>query len=394
VLATTDPQKVPPTVLSRCLQFNLRPMAPATMHEHLEHVLRAEGIESDPGALRLLARAAQGSMRDALSLTDQAIAYGAGRLEEHTLRHMLGAVDRSHALRAIEALAAGDGAALVATADELRALGLSASGLLEELAALLQQMAVVQAVPQAADESDPDTPTLVRLAGLLAADETQLYYSIVLRGREELALAPDEYSGLVMVLLRMLAFRPADAGEQPTARRSQPAAVVSGARATAVAPSASAGVAQPDAMTPAVRTASPCADRWAEVVAQLVGQGAIAALVRELAMQSQCVAIETDDERGVEVWRLRAERDALRAPAQRDKLQAALAGLLGRPMQLEIEAGVAEDTPGLREAASRAQRQAEAERTIENDPFVQSLKQQFKSARIVPGSVKTMEQRS
>ncbi len=238
VLATTDPQKVPPTVLSRCLQFNLRPMAPATMHEHLAHVLGAEGIESEPGALRLLARAAQGSMRDALSLTDQAIAYGSGRLDERTLRRMLGAVDRGHAVRIVEALAAGDGAALVAAVDDLRALGLSASGLLEEFAALLQQMAVVQAVPQAADESDPDTPALTRLAGLLAADETQLYYSIAVRGREELALAPDEYSGLVMVLLRLLAFRPAGAGERPAARSSAPAKAASGSRQSAVAASA------------------------------------------------------------------------------------------------------------------------------------------------------------
>jgi len=395
VLATTDPQKVPPTVLSRCLQFNLRPMAPATMQEHLEQVLRAEGIESEPGALRLLARAAQGSMRDALSLTDQAIAYGAGRLDEGTLRRMLGAVDRGHAVRIVEALAAGEGAALVTTVDELRVLGLSANGLLEELAALLQEMAVVQAVAQAADETDPDTPVLMRLSGLLAADETQLYYSIALRGREELALAPDEYSGLVMVLLRMLAFRPTESGEQVANRRSQPAAMASSARITTIASAPSVDIVQPAAApTERTREASPWADRWAEVVAQLIEQGSITALVRELAMQAQCVAIEQAGAGSGEIWRLRVERDPLRAPTQRDKLQAALAALLRRPIQLETEAGVAEDTPGLREAALRAQRQAQAERIIENDPFVQSIKQQFKSARIVPGSVKPMEQRS
>jgi DNA polymerase-3 subunit gamma/tau len=408
VLATTDPQKVPPTVLSRCLQFNLRPMAPDTMQGHLAHVLSAEGIESEPGALRLLARAAQGSMRDALSLTDQAIAYGAGRLDEPALRRMLGAVDRGHAVRIVEALAAADGAALVGTIDELRALGLSANGLLEEFAALLQQMAVVQAVPQAADETDPDTPALLRLAGMLAADETQLYYSIALRGREELALAPDEYSGVVMVLLRMLAFRPAGVGEQPASRRSEPATVASGARATTVASPAASDTVQRSVASPAASAAvepvvaapnltaqtSVCADRWAEVVSKLIDQGAIGALVRELAMQAQCLAIEPGGVNGSEVWRLRVERDTLRAPAQRDKLQAALAALLDRPIQLELEAGVATDSPGLREAALRAQRQAQAERIIENDPFVQSIKQQFKSARIVPGSVKPMEQRS
>ena len=394
VLATTDPQKVPPTVLSRCLQFNLRPMAPATMQEHLAKVLGAEGIEAETGALRLLARAAHGSMRDALSLSDQAIAFGAGRLDEQTLRRMLGTVDRGHAVRIVQALAAGEGTALVSTVDEVRGLGLSASGLLEELAALLQHMAVLQAVPQAADETEPDTPALKQLAGVLAADETQLYYSIAVRGRDELSLAPDEYSGLVMVLLRMLAFRPAQAGEQPASRRSQPAAVVSNARATAVVSSVPPAAIEPApaASEPASRSANPCADRWADVVTQLIDKGAITALVRELAMQAQCIAIERAEV--AEVWRLRVERDSLRAPAQRDKLQSALAALLDRAIQLEIEAGVAEDTPGLREAALRAQRQAQAERIIDNDPLVQSMKQQFKTARIVPGSVKPMEQRS
>ncbi|HEY4067719.1 MAG TPA: DNA polymerase III subunit gamma/tau, partial [Burkholderiaceae bacterium] len=217
VLATTDPQKVPPTVLSRCLQFNLRPMAPQTVQEHLVTVLANEHIEAEPGALRLLARAARGSMRDALSLTDQAIAFGAGALSESGVRQMLGAVDRGHAVRMIEALGASDGAALVGAVDALRGLGLSATGALEELAALLQQMALAQAVPDALDAGDPDTPAAARLAPLLAPDETQLAYSLALHGRAELGLAPDEYSGLVMILLRMLAFRPSGAGVAPRA---------------------------------------------------------------------------------------------------------------------------------------------------------------------------------
>ena len=194
VLATTDPQKVPPTVLSRCLQFNLRPMAPATVQAHLADVLGHVGIAAEPGALRLLARGARGSMRDGLSLTDQAIAYGAGTLSEDGVRRMLGAVDRGHAVRLVEALAAGDGKAVVAGVDGLRELGLSAAGTLEEMAALLQQMAVLQVVPDAADADDPDAPTTARLAQALAPDETQLLYSIVLHGRAELGLAPDEYS--------------------------------------------------------------------------------------------------------------------------------------------------------------------------------------------------------
>jgi DNA polymerase-3 subunit gamma/tau len=215
VLATTDPQKVPVTVLSRCLQFNLRPMAPETVHEHLTHVLQAEQVPAEPLALRLLSRAARGSMRDALSLTDQAIAFGGGQLQEATVRQMLGAVDRSHVLRLIDGLARADGAMVVDTIDTLRTNGLNAAATLEEMTGLLQRMAVLQAVPErealmASD--DPDTPEIVRLAHALPADETQLLYSLCLHGRGELGLAPDEYAALTMVLLRLLAFKPAGSG--------------------------------------------------------------------------------------------------------------------------------------------------------------------------------------
>lgn len=215
VLATTDPEKMLPTVLSRCLQFNLRPMAPQTVAEHLQNVLANENVSVDPGALRLLSRAARGSMRDALSLTDQAIAYGGGKLEEAAVRAMLGSVDRRHAVRLIEALAGRDGPALLAEAEGLRSQGLSAAGTLEEMARLLQQMAVEQAVPGALDPTDPDTEAARQIAPSLAPDETQLLYSMVLQGRAELSLAPDEYAGLVMVLLRFLAFPAQGGGAAP-----------------------------------------------------------------------------------------------------------------------------------------------------------------------------------
>jgi len=428
VLATTDPQKVPPTVLSRCLQFNLRPMAPQTVQEHLAHVLAEEKIAAEPGALRLLARAARGSMRDALSLTDQAIAFGAGALTEAGVRQMLGAVDRGHALRLVEALAAGDGAALIAAVDGLRALGLSAAGTLEEMAALLQQMAVCQAVPDALDASDPDVPAAQRLAAALPADETQLLYSIVLHGRAELGLAPDEYSGLVMVLLRLLAFKPAGPGAAqrlapPVQAAPAPArtpvaaqpAVVAAAPALRVPPrgaqpppwvdapyeeeaSAPLVAHEPPAAPrplpvptqvsePAVplRT-TPLGDRWAGVVRQLCESGAIGALVRELAMQAQCVA--ADEQVRPMRWTLRVEREMLRSSANVDKLQAALAELLGQPLQLQVDAGAADDSPARRDAAERARRQAEAEQIIHDDPLVQALMAQYKTARIVPGSVK------
>ncbi len=211
VLATTDPQKVPVTVLSRCLQFNLRPMAPETIREHLHKVLQIEDVPADVQSLRLVARAARGSMRDALSLTDQAIAFGSGQLQEATVRLMLGSVDRSYVFRLLEALAHGDGKTVVETSEVLRLNGLSAGSTLEEMSAVLQRMAVLQAVPSAAtevDETDPEAADMRRLAALMPADETQLLYSICLHGRGELGLAPDEYAALTMVLLRLLAFKP------------------------------------------------------------------------------------------------------------------------------------------------------------------------------------------
>jgi DNA polymerase-3 subunit gamma/tau len=439
VLATTDPQKVPPTVLSRCLQFNLRPMAPQTVQQHLERVLAAERIDAEPGALRLLARAARGSMRDALSLTDQAVAFGAGTLAEAGVRRMLGAVDRSHAVRLIEALAGARGAELVAAVDALRELGLSASGALEEMVGLLQQMAVLQAVPEAAESSGDSEIEVARLATLLAADETQLIYSIALHGRAEIGLAPDEYSGLVMVLLRALAFMPSADGAGPIrhAATSPDANVRGGAAAAAVrpAPAAAVVVAEPVARAvAAARTtraepppwvdmpsldaapepaaaavapqepdtlrevptpepvavprpvASALGDRWAQLVHGLIASAGIAALVRELALQAQCVRL---DETGAPIrCRLRVERENLRAPAHCDKLQAALAQALGRPVELEVEAGATDDTPALRDAAERAHRQQHAEQIIHNDPLVRALMAQYETARIVPGSIR------
>jgi len=266
VLATTDPEKMLPTVLSRCLQFNLRPMAPETVRLHLERVLQAEGVAADAGALRLLSRAARGSMRDGLSLTDQAIAYGAGQLDEAGVRQMLGTVDRSHAATLVGALARRDGVALLATVDELRSLGLSAAGTLEEMATLLQQMAVAQAVPGALDETDPDSAGARQLAAELPADETQLLYSIVVHGRAELSLVSDHYAALTMVLLRLLAFPAAGAGAAAgavaAAPRTAPLAVSPVvARASAAVRPVVAGVvaaaAAPNAQTTAPTTAAP-----------------------------------------------------------------------------------------------------------------------------------------
>ncbi len=432
VLATTDPEKMLPTVLSRCLQFNLRPMAPEVVLEHLQQVLRAERVDSDAAALHLLARAARGSMRDALSLTDQAIAYGGGRLEEAGVRAMLGAVDQGHAAALIEALAQRDGPSLLVRLDTLRALGLSADGTLEAVAVLLQQMAVEQAVPGALDTANPDHADARRLAASMPADETQLLYSIVLQGRGELHLMSDEYGALTMVLLRMLAFAPPVAQHSAVVRQA-PAAQAQAARpaakveAAAPAPSASAVrnlAAQspepppwldlpppeddiaPSAGSAALRAAAPPAmavptaappsaaalvptplgERWAELVGRLLRRGAVTALARELAWQAGLDQIDTGTQ--PQTWRLLVERDSLRAEPLRDRLCQALVAEVGQPLQLVLVNAVPQDSPARRDAVEREHRQRQAETSIRSDPLVVDLMSQFKSARIVPGSIK------
>lgn len=480
VLATTDPQKVPVTVLSRCLQFNLRPMAPETVQAHLMQVLQAEQVPADTQALRLISRAARGSMRDALSLTDQAIAFGGGQLQEATVRQMLGAVDRSYVLRLIDALARADGATVVDTIDALRLNGLNAATTLEDMTGVLQRMAVLQAVPGRAPADgleDPDEVEIERLAGSLPADETQLLYSLCLHGRAELGLAPDEYAGLTMVLLRLLAFKPADSASAtaekktlkvaeslpPAAVTASPAipkvartapvaapaatfAAVSAPKPALVAPPAVAAPATkpaqvaspagaasappeldeapwPDddgppweenpetAPTPSRTVAIPVRDAgepgradqpriraqattfgvtpmaaseegdfWFDAVMQLVRAEAISALVRELGLQSQLVARDTDR------WVLRVERESLNQGNSRERLATALQ-TIGHQVRLVVEIGTVNDSPSRRLALEAERLQREAEAQIMGDPFVQTMMRDF-GGRIVPGTLK------
>ena len=292
VLATTDPQKVPVTVLSRCLQFNLRPMAPETVFEHLTQVLATEQLSAEPLALRLLARAARGSMRDALSLTDQAIAFGNGLVQEAGVRQMLGSVDRSHVMQMIRALTEGDGAAVVAQVNALRLQGVSAAATLEDMAMLLQRMAVMQMVPSMAqDGDDPDTQGLADLAQAMPAEETQLLYSLCLHGRTELGLAPDEYAALTMVLLRLLAFKPPTglaekkspriSSEPPTQPAGLTAATsTSGASAVAKPPADTLPQRHPPPAQPVAVIASAHSDAPQSRVAAPVRASAPAATVR------------------------------------------------------------------------------------------------------------------
>ncbi len=405
VLATTDPQKVPVTVLSRCLQFNLRPMAPETVLEHLTRVLAAENVPADPLALRLLARSARGSMRDALSLTDQAIAFGGGQLQEATVRQMLGAVDRSHVWTLIEALAQGDGKTVVETVDALRVNGFSAASTLEEMTGALQRMAVAQAVPSAAgDASDPEAAEVARLAAVLAPDETQLLYSLCLHGRGELGLAPDEYAALTMVLLRLLAFKPAGAEkktlktpvEVPVAVKMAAAPAPAPAPAPIPEPAVEAGEpdeivqdvaleAAPAPSAPVQPTVSPnpvLADFWHDTVMALVKAEAIGALVRELALQSCLVSRDGGQ------WRLCVPNTSLAQSGSRDRLQAALQAA-GHDVKLTLETGPVADSPAKRLAAVAAERQRRAEETMLQDPFVQAMMRDF-GGKIVPGSIQPL----
>ena len=412
VLATTDPQKVPVTVLSRCLQFNLRPMAPETVFEHLTKVLAQENLPAEPTALKLLARAARGSMRDALSLADQAIAFGSGQLQEAAVRLMLGSVDRSHVMGLIDALARGDGAAVVGISEGLRLNGLSAASALEDMSMVLQRMAVLQAVPSAAAESDdPDHQEMLRLSKAMPADETQLLYSLCLHGRSDLGLAPDEYAALTMVLLRLLAFKPkvhpvqqaiapeaqkktlttAPSSSVQTQHEYLPPVVAMPATEMPVSDVIAVPIqvknlpvrqaSEPSERTaPKVLVATQEGDFWTQTVRQLVVSEAVSALVRELALQSQLIARDTDQ------WHLRIESESLNQGAARDRLQTAL-NAAGFAVKLVVEIGKVSDSPAQRNAADLAEKQKAAEDLIHADPLVQAMVQNF-GAKIVPGTLK------
>lgn len=265
ILATTDPQKIPATVLSRCLQFNLKQMPQPQIVGHLQNILGQEQIGFEEAAIKLLAKAAQGSMRDALSLTDQAIAYSAGQVSEEAVRGMLGALDQTYLFRLLDALAAQDGATLMAIANELAARSVSFAGVLQDMAALLQQIALVQLVPGALDESLPEASEVQRLAQLLGAELVQLLYQIAIHGRQDLNLAPDEFAGFSMTLLRMLAFRPDDVKPQPgqdgpakaTSNQAPRQAAAPATQTAPARPAASQTTHAPSAQSSAARPMSP-----------------------------------------------------------------------------------------------------------------------------------------
>jgi DNA polymerase-3 subunit gamma/tau len=475
ILATTDPQKIPVTVLSRCLQFNLKQMPPGHIVGHLENILGQEDIAFDPPALRLLAQGAHGSMRDALSLTDQAIAYAAGKVTLEAVQGMLGALDQSYLIRVLDALAAKDGAGLLAVADEMATRSLSYNAALQDLGTLLHRIALAQTVPSAMPDDVPEREHIMRLASMFDAEEIQLFYQIAVHGRNELGLAPDEYAGFSMTLLRMLAFRPGTgaAEAKPAAPVAAPAAVrlqaapqavtnsapvarpaggMSPARAALeaarnagkpqagslsqaaaksappwedepsqarerpvaepaaaqkktesnLAPNSAVNSAANSASIPAANSAAPVArapasskrapapqpvpalnwdGNWPVLAAALPVRG----VAQQLAQQSELMQCEINGE-GAQ-FHLRIPLDTLRSAGSVDKLAAALSEHFGKTVRVQTELGAVELTANAQAQAEREERQREAEETLHNDPFVQTLMREF-SATIVPGSIK------
>ncbi|HYS62511.1 MAG TPA: DNA polymerase III subunit gamma/tau [Paraburkholderia sp.] len=292
ILATTDPQKIPVTVLSRCLQFNLKQMPAGHIVSHLEHILGEEKVPYDAQALRLLARAADGSMRDALSLTDQAIAYSANQVNEEAVRGMLGALDQSYLIRLLDALADGDGAAVLSVADEMALRSLSFSTALQDLASLLHRIAWAQFAPASVLDEWPEAGDLRRFAEALSAEQVQLFYQIATIGRSELGLAPDEYAGFTMTLLRMLAFEPAPTGGGGAAgagRQAGQAGAGGAKRAGTPAVAAQQGAADSPATAASVaaqaasREAANAAVREPRAAGAMAGKGAVAGASSESA---------------------------------------------------------------------------------------------------------------
>jgi DNA polymerase-3 subunit gamma/tau len=451
ILATTDPQKIPVTVLSRCLQFNLKQMPPGHIVSHLENILGQESITFETPALRLLAQGAHGSMRDALSLTDQAIAYAAGKVTLEAVQGMLGALDQSYLIRILDALAAKDGAALLAISDEMATRSLSYNGALQDLGSLLHRIALAQSVPSAVPDDVPEREDIMRLASLFEPEEIQLFYQIAVHGRNELGLAPDEYAGFSMTLLRMLAFRPGMGGAElkpvttmsvPTPAPSHAAARLSATPQTAtasapvnVSPARAALDAARSNKAPAVRSTpvpSATSSSWGEdkpqakasSAAEFPGEApqkktevpnqlppapravnnqpvtelnwdgnwpalAAALNVRGVAQQlaQQSELIRCESNGSGIQFNLRVPVDTLCAAGSVDKLAAAISDHFGKAVRIATEIGAVEQTANAQAQADRATRQKQAEETLQSDPFVQTMMREF-GATLVPGSIK------
>ena len=405
VLATTDPQKIPVTVLSRCLQFNLKALPRQTIAARLGEILRAENVAFDDAALLLIAHAARGSMRDALSLLDQAIAYGAGEVRAEVVRTMLGTVETEYIYRMADALIAADGPALLAEARALTERSLSLPSALDELAALFHRIAIAQTVPETVDAL-ADADRVASYAKAYSAESVQLAYQICVQGRADLALAPDEPTGFAMTLLRLLAFEPATSleasgaagpGTGPSVRAVRQNAAPSestSARTESRASSASKSESPPagalaspaprsdHVAVPVASTAAPIAEiaDWPAFVAGMKLSG----IALQLAAQTELKAFAGNEL----VLAVPEASRHLTDRAYADKLKAALDEAFGCRMRLRFEVGgAATASLAVVEKRERAEAQSKTEAAFRDDPFVQDLLARF-DARIKPDSIK------
>jgi DNA polymerase-3 subunit gamma/tau len=379
LLATTDPQKLPVTVLSRCLQFNLKRLPAADIAAHMRRILEQEGVGFDAAGLRLVAQAADGSVRDALSLLDQLIAFGGGQAGEAQARAMLGTISRDHVVRIAELLAAADSAALLRCAQSLEEFAPDYAQVLDELAALLVRIGFKQAVSDYEGDELYAPELLERLARVLTAEDVQLFYQTAIIGRRDLGLAPEPRVGFEMTLLRMIAFRPA--AESSAARA--PAAPPGGRAAASTAAAGSAAGAHSPASSPADAVSASDSGPWATIVSALELSGA----ARQLA--SHCVFVGRQG--AVVRLALDARNQPVRTPAQEEKLAQALSRYYGEPVRLEFQVGGAlAETPALLARRVSEQELAAARRAFEADPGVQGLRERF-GATVLPDSVRPVK---
>jgi DNA polymerase-3 subunit gamma/tau len=375
LLATTDPQKLPVTVLSRCLQFNLKRLPVALISEHMNKVLTAEKISFDAQALRLVAQAADGSMRDALSLLDQLIAFGGGKVDEASARGMLGTIDRDHVTKLARALATGDASQLLETARALEEFSPDYGQVLDDLAALLTRTALQQLVPGYEGDELFDPALLKELAAAISAEDVQLYYQTAILGRRDLPFAPDPRTGFEMTLVRMLAFRPAGGAAVAPSPGGGGARVGTPAPAGALPSSTPAAVVRPASAGPIDPV------QWSRVIGDLDITGA----ARQLA--TNCALVE---HRGTTL-RFAIDARVSRTPPQVERLQLALSKYLGGHVKLEfIDGAPAVETPAQTGERRSAEALDTARRTLEEDPNVREMKTRF-GATLHPESVRPTE---
>ena len=396
LLATTDPQKLPATILSRCLQFNLKNMVPEQIVEHLEHVLTRESLNFETPALGLLARAAAGSMRDALSLTDQAIAFGSGALIESEVRDMLGTVDRGRVLDLVAAVIASDGAAVLSGVEAIAQHAPDYAATFDDLIGVFHQMTIAQMVPSAVDTSWAEQARLSELAGQCTLDDSQLWYQFAVNGRKDLAVTQDPRVGLEMTLLRMIAFRPPaivlGAVDSPgyhggaSGKKPEPPVMPVATAPAEPLPESSSSQAAAAARTqdtlPEAHQDLPTPDNWPAFFDQLglVGITQNIALHCELRHSAGRHLAFVLDENNATLFQPRQER----------ALAAAFEQLTGQAVEVTITVGqVSDATPAHRAAALAAVRQQHAEQAISEDPVLASLLQEF-DGTIIAGSVRPL----